>query len=90
MDFFQVKMYQEYDNVSRLKFYMSKNQLKSNITASMGLPQYVDVVINFFFFSEKEDFWEKSLNSFWKDAGFDAVHFYAPDGHHVKLRNRVS
>lgn len=52
-------MYQEYDNVSRLKFYMSKTQLKST---SMGVPQYVDVVITFFFFySEKEDFFEKRV-----------------------------
>lgn len=44
-------MYQEYDNVSRLKFYMSKTQLKST---SMGVPQYVDVVITFFFFIQKK------------------------------------
>lgn len=89
MDSFQFKMYQEYDNVSRLKFYMSKTQLKST---SMGVPQYVDVVITFFFFlfRKRGFFWEKSLNSFWKDAIFDAVHFYAPDGHHVKFRNRIS
>lgn len=62
MDSFQFKMYQEYDNVSRLKFYMSKTQLKSNIKASIWVPQYVDVVTTFFFlYSEKEDFFEKRV-----------------------------
>lgn len=52
-----------------LKFYMSKTQLKSNVTASIGLPWYVIVVI-IFLIQKKEDFWEMRLNAFWKDAIF--------------------
>lgn len=52
-----------------LKFYMSQTQLKSNVTASIGPPWYVIVVI-IFLIQKKEDFWEMRLNAFWKDAIF--------------------